>query len=104
MRKPLYLESDFRNELFSHAYVKSGGSLNALAKALGYSGRGRNGYVRNMWLGKLPVSKKKVHKIAELGGVKLSEVLSHVVEKEQNSELSDWMKSFKELVHKNDCV
>jgi hypothetical protein len=94
----LYLEREFRNRLFSKAYKNCGESLGSLATALGYNGGGRNGYVRNMWIGKVAISGPKLHRIARLAGISLSEVLSHRIDKQHNLELEDWAASFRLFV------
>ena len=90
-----YLEKKFRNRLFSQAYRNIGESLGALALAVGYHGKGRNGYVRNMWLGKVPVSSRKIQKIARLAGIPLSEVFEHRVDKQHNLEIKNWVSSYR---------
>ena len=53
MNGPIYLEKGLRNKLFSRAYNASGGSLRKIADTLGYTGKGRNGPIRDMWLMKI---------------------------------------------------
>jgi len=101
MRPAIYLGKKFRNRLFSLAYLNSGKSLGAMALALGYSGKGRNGYVRNMWLGTVAISSPKIAKIAELAGISLSEVLSHRIDKQHNVEIEDWEVSFRLFVQRS---
>lgn len=101
----IYLEKRFRNRLFSQAYKNAGESLRALALTVGYHGKGRNGYVRNMWLGKVPVSSYKIHKIARLAGIPLSKVFEHRVDKQQNLEIRNWETSYKLFVlHSNETA
>ena len=91
----IYLEKKFRNRLFGQAYKNSGESLSGLALAVGYYGKGRNGYVRNMWLGKVPVSSRKIDRIARLAGIPVQEVFEHRVDKKHNLEIDDWLKAFR---------
>lgn len=97
----IYLEKEFRNRLFSQAYRNTGESLGGLASALGYHGKGRNGYVRNMWLGKQPVSSHKINKIAELADIPLSQVFRHRVDRQDNETIEDWTRSFKLFVQQS---
>ena len=94
-KSAIYLEKEFRNRLFSLAYRNSGESLGSMALKLGYSGSGRNGYVRNMWQGTVGVSSRKIGRIAELAGFNLSEVLSHRTDKQHNVEIKNWEVSFR---------
>lgn len=93
-RHGIYLEKDFRNILFSKAYENAGGSLGAMARELGYQGAGRNGVVRNMWLGTITVSAPKIERLAKLARIPLSKILSHEVTKEQNLVIRDWVEGF----------
>ena len=96
----IYLDRDFRNKLFSLAYINCGKSLGSLAKEVGYHGKGRNGYVRNMWKGTTPVSSPKIQRIAELAEISMSEVLKHKVEKECHVEIDDWGIAFQSYATK----
>lgn len=92
----IYLDKEFRNKLFSKAYKNCGESLSSLAVEMGYArARGRNGYVRDMWMGKVPVSRPKLQRLAELAGMTLEEVLKHRVTKQENEEISDWIIAYK---------
>lgn len=96
--RTIYLDSEFRNRLFSRAYKNCGESLRSLALALGYRGKVRNGYVRNMWLGRVPVSAVKIHQITRLAGISLTEVPSHIISKSDNLEIKDWAKAYKRFL------
>lgn len=94
--RAIYLDKEFRNKLFSKAYKNCGESLGSLAVEMGYArARGRNGYVRDMWMGKVPVSRPKLQRLAELAGVTLEEVLEHRVTKQENEEIRDWTSAYK---------
>lgn len=92
----IYLEHDYRNKLFSRAYENAGGSLGAMASELGYHGSGRNGIVRNMWLGTVSVSTPKIDRIAKLAGLSLNDVLTHRVTKEKNVQIRNWTEAFEQ--------
>lgn len=92
--RAIYLERDYRNLLFSKAYENAGESLCEIAWQVGYQGRGRNGTIRDMWLGKMGVSPQKLERIAELAKIPIEEVLNHKVSKEQNLEIEDWRRAF----------
>ena len=96
----IYLDRDFRNKLFSLAYINCGESLGSLASRIGYHGKGRNGYVRNMWKGTVAVSSPKIQIIAELAETSMSEVIEHKVEKESNVEIDDWVEAFQSCATK----
>lgn len=67
-----------------------------MATELGNSGKGRNGPVRLMWLGKVRIPGSKVERLAKLGKIPLSEVLKNVVTKDQNLEINNWFEAFEE--------
>lgn len=92
----IYLEKVFRNKLFSQAYMNCGESLGNLAVEIGYARvGGRNGYVRDMWTGRVPVSRRKIQRIAELAEIPLQEVFDHGVTRQDNSEIADWTVSYR---------
>jgi hypothetical protein len=95
----IYLDKEFRNILFSKAYKNCGESLGSLAVEMGYARvKGRNGYVRDMWIGKVPVSRPKLQRLAELAGMTLEEILEHRVTKQQNEEIRDWTIAYKSFI------
>ena len=55
----VYLQPHYRSWLFCRAYVNTGEGLVGLAGRLGYKGQGRNGIVRDMWIGKLGIPDHK---------------------------------------------
>lgn len=95
-KKGIYLERDFRNILFSKAYDNAGGSLGSMASELGYNGKGRNGYVRNMWYGTTSISAPKFERLAKLARIPLPEVYSHIIDKEQNVLIKSWEESYQQ--------
>ena len=96
----IYLEKDFRNILFSRAYKNAGCSLGAMAFEIGYRGRGRNGTVRDMWLGKVSVSTPKIERIAKLAGFSLDDILIHKVAREENVQIENWTEAFTQYKEK----
>jgi len=96
----MYLKKDFRNVLFSKAYENSGQSLCSIALELGYSGSGRNGIVRKMWLGTAGIPPNKIEKIAKIAGLSITEVSKNTVSKEENIEIGDWMAAFRQYTEK----
>jgi hypothetical protein len=53
-----------------------------------------------MWIGKVPISRRKVEKIAELAGMSLKDILEHRVSKQQNLEIADWTISYKAFIRR----
>ena len=98
---PIYLERDFRNILFCRAYENSGRSLAGIGSEIGYSAKGRNGLIRDMWLGTLGIPSAKISGISRLAGVPLEEVLSHMVSKNKNLEIKSWMEAFEQFQSPN---
>ncbi len=92
--RPIYLEREFRNILFCRAYKNSGRSLAGIGSEIGYSAKGRNGIIRDMWLGTVGIPSAKIGSISRLAGFPLEEVLSHVVSKDKSLELKSWMEAF----------
>jgi hypothetical protein len=88
--KVIYLESEFRNKLFSHAYDK-GGSLAGIGVIMGYLSRpGLNGTSRDMWLGLHGIPKDRILCLCEAIDFSLKEVLKHTIEKNKNVIFKDW--------------
>jgi len=86
----VYLKKDLRNVLFARAYTHAGGSLRRIADNLGHIGKGRNGGVRDMWLGRRPIPEAHLEKLARLAGIDMQTVRSGIVNKQANQEQKDW--------------
>jgi len=95
-----YLEKDFRMMLFSKAYKNAGESLGNMALLIGYFGAGRNGHVRNMWLGRTHVYSTKIWKIAKLANISEAEVKKHMIEEQNNIEVYDWNTEYEKIKNK----
>ena len=76
---PLYLEYSFRNWFFCKLYFNSNESLNDIARNLGYSGKGKHGSIRNMWIGKISIPRKKIGQFCDLANISIEEVLNHEI-------------------------
>ena len=91
MEPPAYLEWKFRNWLFIRAYVKAG-SLAGIANHFHYvATRGKNGAIRDMWLGKKAIPAAHVAEIAELADIEINELMMHLVPKSANLQQLDWL-------------
>ena len=86
----LYLTKELRNRLFSRAYTASGCSLRKIADSLGFVGEGRNGPIRDMWLGRRSISRKHIETLANLAKIDLTEIIANTVAKQDNEEQEDW--------------
>jgi len=86
----VYLAKDVRNRLFSRAYIASGRSLRKIGEMLGYVGKGRHGHIRDMWLGRQPIARKHLEKLASLARTDMTEILASVVDKQSNEKQEDW--------------
>jgi hypothetical protein len=93
-KKPIFLESEFRNLLFCKAYENSGRSLSSLGSQIGYIARGRNGLIRDMWLGTLGIPSIRINGISKLARLNPNEVLSHQISRDKNLEIKSWMEAF----------
>ena len=71
--------------------MNSGESLGNMALNLRYKGKGRNGFVRNMWLGKVGIPEHKLELICKIAKVKKSQMKNHFVEKDKSSTIDDWV-------------
>ena len=91
---PLYLEREFRNQLFSICYDEAG-SLAELGKMLGYQSKaGINGIVRKMWLGESPIPQNRLTVLLNMAGLDLSSIQDKIVSKEQNIRFEDWVDAY----------
>ncbi len=86
----VYLEYTFRNWFFCNLYFNSNESLNDIAKNLGYSGKGKHGPIRNMWLGKIGIPSNKIDQFCELASISTEEVIKHEILKNDVKETPDW--------------
>lgn len=86
----MYLTKDIRNRLFSAAYIASGRSLGKVGEMLGYIGKGRHGHIRDMWLGRQPIARKRLEMLASLAKIDMAMILASVVDKRSNEEQEDW--------------
>lgn len=89
MRDRIFLRLEIRNKLFTRAYVASG-SLRGIAHTLGHRGKGRNGMIRDMWLGRRPIPEKHLQTLASLAGIDLEVIRASIVNKQENQEQRDW--------------
>ena len=86
----LYLEYAFRNWFFCKLYFNSNESLNDIARNLGYSGKGRHGQIRNMWIGKISIPSKKLGQFCDLANISMEEVLKHKILQNDVKKTKDW--------------
>lgn len=87
----IYLKNSYRLWLFCRAYINAGESLKGIASVLSYSGKGRNGFVRDMWIGKFGIPDTKIEKLCELANVKKSDLIRNIIQKEKASSINDWL-------------
>jgi len=95
--KTIYLEKEFRNMLFCKAYKKAGESLAAIGRDIGYPARdGLNGTIRDMWLGVTGIPRHRIERLAKYVGVPLNSIKTHLVSREENTPIDDWV-----IIYKN---
>lgn len=90
----MFLEPSYRDWFFCKIYENSGESLGGLARQLGYVGKGRNGPMRNMWIGKIGIPDHKIDDFCKLAGISKSDMLKHAISKENSKQSDDWVKTF----------
>jgi hypothetical protein len=96
-RKRIFLDVSFRNWVFGRAYSEAG-SLTEIARIFGYIAKsGRNGGVRDMWLGKKPIPYQHLMKLAHLAGVDFVELEAHIIKEGSNSVQNDWLPAMRLL-------
>ena len=91
MRGPIYLEPVYRNWVFLRAY-KNAGSLSGIANHFHYiASAGKNGAIRDMWIGKKGIPSHHITELCNLAEVAVEGLEEHRVERSANVEQSDWM-------------
>lgn len=91
-RGSVYLELAYRNWLFLQAYQRAG-SLSEIANQFHYvASAGKNGAIRDMWIGRKGIPFHHLSELASLAGVSFGDLEEHRIEKHANIEQSDWMK------------
>jgi len=91
----MYLELNFRISLFCKAYESSNESLSELAKEMGYVGKGKNGKVRDMWLGLNSIPESKLNVLSQITGISEKDILNNRIRKEKNKKIDDWFQTLK---------
>lgn len=89
----VFLEQSYRTWLFCRLYIESGESLGEMARLLGYAGKGRNGTIRQMWLGRLGIPEAKLDKICNIVTISKTDVLNHAIDKKQSELIKDWVQA-----------
>jgi hypothetical protein len=64
--------------------------LRKVADRLGYSGKGRHGHIRDMWLGREPIPRKHLSPLASLAEIDTAEILANIVDEHDNEKQEDW--------------
>ena len=75
-------------------YLNSGESLANMAKLLNYTGKGRNGPVREMWVGKRGIPEKKFDLFCKLAKESIAKTRSFEVSTSKNELVDDWLPYF----------
>ena len=87
----IYLNKNFRVWIFCNMYKKSNSSLSDIARQFDYRGNGKNGKIRDMWLGIIGIPEKKMDIISQITKILKKEILSNQIKKEESEIVSDWM-------------
>ena len=90
-----FLECKYRMLFFSKMYVNSGESLGNMAKLLNYTGKGRNGPVREMWVGRKGIPDQKFDLCCKLAQEPIVKARSFIVPKSENKLVDDWVVHFR---------
>jgi hypothetical protein len=91
-RESIYLEPVYRNWVFLRAYTNIG-SLSGIASHFHYiASAGKNGAIRDMWIGKKGIPAYHITELCNLAEVTVEGLEQHRVERSANVEQSDWMR------------
>lgn len=93
----IYLEKIFRIWIFCNLYQRENCSLSQIANEFNYEGKGRNGKIRDMWLGVIGIPERKIEIISKITGISQEEILMNQINKNESEILSDW-RSFTEIL------
>lgn len=88
----MFIEFEFRNWVFVRAYIRAG-SLAEIANHFHYAASGgKNGAIRDMWLGKKGVPAFHTAELAGLAEISLDELEKHRVQKPGRAQQLDWIR------------